>query len=325
MKTNQYLNYIGGLLLSLSLLLLAACGDDDSSGAPVVINQPPVISGLSDITLSPGFETYELDFANYVSDQEGEIITYSIVNSDETVVTLNLAGSLLTITEVGNPGSSSITVTATDGQADHEVSEDFTVTVEAISGAADYTGNAAVMFDFNGLTEGSIFDNSLPGWLFEGSTADGEYNAAEIGSIAVENNHLSIIHNVDSTYIWSEMVFEDGNQDFTGKKFRFDYRFYTVPNLNDMHWEDETPGVDMQIYYIDAGWGDVGGGQYRFSAMDLEYSDDWQSVEIPLSEFESLWENPVDASAVGIIGLEIWGGTASAPISFRIDNFGIVD
>ena len=92
-----------------------------------------------------------------------------------------------------------------------------------------------------------------------------------------------------------------------------------------MHWEDETPGVDMQIYYIDADWGDVGGGQYRFSAMDLEYSSDWQSVEIPLSEFESLWENPVDASAVGVIGLEIWGGTASAPISFRIDNFGIVD
>ena len=325
MKTNQYLNYIGGLLLSLSLLLLAACGDDDSSGAPVIINQPPVISGLSDITLSPGFETYEIDFANYVSDQEGEIITYSIVNSDETVITLNLAGSLLTITEVGNPGSSNITITATDGQADHEVSEDFTVTVEAISGAADYTGNAAVMFDFNGLTEGSIFDNSLPGWLFEGSTADGEYNAAEIGSIVVENDHLSIIHNVDSTYIWSEMVLEDGNQDFTGKKFRFDYRFYTVPNLNDMHWEDETPGVDMQIYYIDADWGEVGGGQYRFSAMDLEYSDDWQSVEIPLSEFESLWENTVTADSVGIIGLEIWGGTASAPISFRIDNFGIVD
>ena len=325
MKTNQYLNYVGGLLLSLLLLILAACGDDDSSGAPVVINQPPVISGLSDITLSPGFETYELDFANYVSDQEGEIITYSIVNSDETVITLNLAGSLLTITEVGNPGSSSITITATDGQDDHEVSEDFTVTVEAISGAADYTGNAAVMFDFNGLTEGSIFDNSLPGWLFEGSTADGEYNAAEIGSIVVENDHLSIIHNVDSTYIWSEMELEDGNQDFTGKKFRFDYRFYTVPNLNDMHWEDETPGVDMQIYYIDADWGDVGGGQYRFSAMDLEYSADWQSVEIPLSEFESLWENPVDASAVGVIGLEIWGGTASAPISFRLDNFGIVD
>ena len=325
MKTNQYLNYIGGLLLSLLLLILAGCGDDDSNDVPLIINQPPQISGLSDITLSPGFGTYELDFANYVSDQEGEIITYSIVNSDETVITINLTGSLLTITEVGNPGSSIITVTATDGQADHEVSEDFTVTVEAISGAADYTGNAAIIFDFNGLTEGSIFDNSLPGWLFEGSTADGEYDAAEVGSITIENDHLSIVHNVEMTYIWSEAYLDGGNQDLTGKKFRFDYLFYTAPNLNDMHWEDETTGVDMQIYYIDADWGDVGGGQYRFSAMDLEYSSDWQSVEIPLSEFESLWENPVDASAVGVIGLEIWGGTASAPISFRIDNFGIVD
>ena len=59
--------------------------------------------------------------------------------------------------------------------------------------------------------------------------------------------------------------------------------------------------------------------------MDLTYSTEWQAVEIPLSDFESLWELPVDPSAVGIIGLEVWGGTASAPISFRLDNFGIVD
>ena len=62
-----------------------------------------------------------------------------------------------------------------------------------------------------------------------------------------------------------------------------------------------------------------------FSDMSLEYSSDWQAIEIPLSEFESLWELPVDPSAVGVIGLEVWGGTESDPISFRIDNFGIVD
>ena len=225
MKTNQYVNYVGGFLLSLLLLILVACGDDDANDVPLIITQPPQISGLSDITLSPGFENYELDFANYVSDQEGEIITYSIVNSDETVITINLTGSLLTITEVGNPGSSTITVTATDGQDDHEVSEDFIVTVEAISGAADYTGNAAIMFDFNGLNEGSIFDNAVPGWTFEGSTADGEYDAAEVGSITIENDHLSIVHNVEMTYIWSEAYIDGGNWT-RQEKFRFDYLLY---------------------------------------------------------------------------------------------------
>ena len=320
MKSKKYLK---GLVYLLSfVLVMAGCDDDDDP--PPVENQPPVISGLNDLTLSPGFGTYELDFANFVSDQEGEIVTYELSNSDESVITTSLEGSVLTITEVGS-GTSDLTVTATDGQEGHEVTETFSVTIEEITGAADYTGNAQVMVDFNGLTEGSIFDNPIPGWLFEGNTADGEYNATDVGPIMIENDHLAITNNVDVTYIWSEMELDGGNQDFTGKKFRFDYCYYSVPTLTGTHWEDDIPGVDMQIYFVDDGWGDIGGGQYRFSDMNLTYSTEWQSVEIPLSEFESLWELPVDASAVGVIGLEVWGGTPSAPISFRIDNFGIVD
>ncbi|MBA7521924.1 hypothetical protein ES705_14036 [subsurface metagenome] len=319
MKRKKYLSQFVFLL---SFIIVMIGCEKDSDDPPPVVNQPPVFSGLNDLTLSPGFETHEIDFANFVTDQEGEIITYQVTNTDETVITISLAGSVLTITEVG-PGSSDITVTATDGNEDHEVTETFTVTVEAITGAPDYSGNAAVMVDFNGL-EGSVFDNPIPGWLFEGNTADGEYNATDIGSIMLEEDHLVITHNVEVTYIWSEMEL-DGNQDYTGKKFRFDYSFFTAPNLTGTHWEDDPPGVDIQIYFVDAEWGDIGGGQYRFSDMNLTYSADWQAVEIPLSDFESLWELPVDPSAVGVIGIEVWGGTASSPISFRLDNFGIVD
>jgi hypothetical protein len=305
------------------MIVMIGC-KKDSDEPPPVVNQPPVISGLNDLTLSPGFGTYELDFANFVTDQEGEIVTYQVSNSDESVITISLDNTVLTITEVG-PGSSDVTVTATDGHEDHEVTETFTVTIEEITGAADYTGTAQILVDFNGLTEGSVFDNPIPDWLFEGNTADGEYDPTDVGSIMIENDHLAITHNVEVTYIWSEMELEGGNQDYTGKKFRFDYCFYSVPTLTGTHWEDDPPGVDIQIYFIDDEWGDIGGGQYRFSDMNLTYSADWQSVEIPLSDFESLWELPVDPSVVGIIGLEVWGGTASAPISFRIDNFGIVD
>jgi hypothetical protein len=178
------------------------------------------------------------------------------------------------------------------------------------------------MIDFNGHGEGSVFDNPVPGFIFEGLNF--EYDAADFGSIELANNdHLVITHNVAETYIWSE-YYLDSNQDCTGKKFRFDYSFFTAPNLTDVHWEDDPAAADIQVYFVDETW-EVSGGQYRFSALNLEYSPDWQAVEIPLSDFESLWDYPVDPSKVGIIGIEVWGGTSSAPISFRLDNFGIVD
>jgi len=101
-------------LLSLSFLtVFVGCGDD-SSDPPPVINQPPDLSGLIDVTLSPGFETHEIDFANFVTDQEGDIITYEVTNSNDDVITISLSGTVLTITEVG-PGTSDVTVNATDG------------------------------------------------------------------------------------------------------------------------------------------------------------------------------------------------------------------
>jgi hypothetical protein len=283
--------------------------------------------------LSPGFETHTIDFANFVTDQEGEIITYQATNSDDNVITISLDNTVLTITEVG-PGTSDIIVQATDGNPGNEVSDTFSVTVKPIIGAEDYTGPVQILFDLNGLTEGSVFDDPspIPDWYFEGNTADGEWNGSDIGSIIIENDHLAITHNVDTSYIWSE-IYLDGNQNYSGKKFRFDYSFFTTPTLTGTHWfePDEVPdqtAIDIRIYFVDAEWGDgakASGGQYLFSGMNLTYSADWQSVEIPLSEFESLWEYPVDPSMVGVIGLEIWGGTSAAPISFRLDNFGIVD
>lgn len=325
MKRKKY----GKLLVYLFsvLIVLAGCSDD-SDDPPIVINQPPVFSGLNDLTLSPGFETHEIDFANYVTDQEGEIITYLVTNSDDAVITINLVSSVLTITEVG-PGSSDINVTATDGNEGNEVDTTFTVTVEEITGADDYTGTVQLLFDFNGL-EGSLLGETspIPDWIFEGFTADGEWTGSDVGSIIIENDHLLINNNVDTTFIWSETYFDD-NQDFTGKKFRFDYCFFTSPTLTGTHWfePDEIPdptAVDMRLYFVDETW-EESGGQYMFSDMSLTYSSDWQAVEILLSDFESLWEYPVEPSAVGVFGLEVWGGTESAPISIRIDNFGIVD
>ncbi len=322
MKVNSYFNLLVCFLCFTFLTVLLGCGDD-SNDPPPVINQSPDLSGLIDVTLSPGFETHEIDFANFVTDQEGDIITYDVTNSNDDVITISLSGSVLTITEVG-PGSSDITITATDGNEGNDVTTTFTVTVEEVMGAPDFTGTSAVMIDFNGLTEGSVFDNPVPGFTIEGLTADGEYDGADIGPILIENDHWYITNNAEVTYMWSEFEL-GGNQDFTGKKLRFDYSFFTAPAFNNAHWEDDPPGVDVQVYVIDSEWGDVGGGKYRFSSLNLEFSTEWQSVEIPLANFTSLWDLPVDVSAIGWFGMEVWGGTPGAPISFRIDNFGIVD
>ena len=328
MKPKKYLK----LFVSLLCFVIVTIGcDKDSDDPPPAVNQPPVISGLNDLTLTPGFVTHEIDFANFVTDQEGEIVTYQVTNSDESVITTSLEGSVLTITEVG-PGSSDIEVTATDGNEGHEVSETFTVTVQPISGAADYTGNVTTAFlDFNGLGSGSVLENSqIPNYTLEPWDYDWE-SPVPFGLFEIANDdHLLITNNVDGTWIWTDLNLGDVNHDYTGKKFRFDYSYFTSPALTSSHWDDDEDlsAIDIRLFFVDAEWGDgdaASGGIYYFGDMDLTYSADWQAVEIPLSDFSSLWGFPVDPSIIGVIGMEIWGGTSASPISFRLDNFGIVD
>lgn len=289
---------------------------------PPVENQPPVITGLNDLVLPLNFGTHELDFANYVSDQEGEIITYQVSNSNEAVITTSLDNSVLTITEASN-GSSDINVIATDGHEGHEVESTFTVTVKGIEGAGDYTGNVTVGFlDFNGFGEGHIYDNPIPGLTVEGWDYDWESPVPDVK--LANNDHLVITNEIDRQWFWIDYKL-DSDYDFTGKKLRFDYSYFTAPALTRTHWdEDEDLGaVDIRVWYVNTGWST--GGAIYFSSLDLEFSTEWQEVSIPLEDFGSLWDMPIDPTRIRYYGLEIWGGTSSAPVSFRLDNFGIVD
>ena len=324
MKSKRYIKK-GVYFLSLAILMFGC--DNEVPGPPPVENQPPVISGLNDISLPLDFGTYELDFANYVSDQEGEIISYLVSNSSDTVITISLDFTVLTITEVGT-GPSEIIVIATDGHEGHEVVDTFTVTVRGIWGAPDYTGNVMPGFlDFNGYGTGSIFENRIPGLKVEGYTGydweSGDFGVMELA----HDDHLLIVNNIDGSWIWTEYRLDD-SYDFTGKKFRFDYSYFTAPTLTGTHWWEpdevvDEAAVDIRLYFVNSGWST--GGAIYFSGLNLEYSTDWQSVEIPLADFGSLWSMPVDVSNIRYYGLEIWGGNSGAPLSFRLDNFGIVD
>ena len=319
MKPNKHLKQFV-CLLSLAIIMIGC--ENEPPGPPPVENQPPVITGLNDISLPLDFVTHEIDFANYVSDQEGEIITYLVSNSNDTVITISLDNTVLTITEVGT-GPSDIHVIATDGHEGHEVEATFTVTVEGIWGAPDYTGNVTVGFlDFNGFGEGHIFDNPIPGLNVEGWDYDWESPVPDV--MLANNDHLLITNEIDRQWFWIDYKL-DGDYDFTGKKLRFDYSYFIAPVLTGTHWdEDEDPAAaDIRLWFVNTGWST--GGAIYFSSLDLEYSTEWQAVEIPLADFGSFWEMPVDPSQIRYYGLEIWGGTSSSPISFRLDNFGIVD
>ena len=314
--------YIKQVVNVLSLAFLMTGCEYVPPDPPPVENQPPVITGLNDLDLPLNFGTHEIDFANYVSDQEGEIITYLVTNSNDTVITISLVGSVLTITEVGT-GPSDITVIATDGHEGHEVEASFTVTVQGIWGAPDYTGNVTAGFlDFNGFGEGHIFDNPIYGLTVEGWDYDWESPVPDVQ--LANNDHLLITNNVDRQWYWIDYKLAK-DYDFTGKKLRFDYSYFIAPAFTGTHWdEDEDPAaVDIRLWYVNTGWST--GGAIYFSSLDLEYSTKWQEVEIPLADFGSFWDMPVDPSKIRYYGLEIWGGTSSAPISFRLDNFGIVD
>jgi hypothetical protein len=319
MKSKGYLKHVVSML-SLAMIMTACTYEPPDP--PPVINQAPVIKGLTDLALPIDFATHEIDFANYVSDQEGEIITYLVSNSNDTVVTISLEGSVLTLTEVGT-GPTVINVIATDGHEGHEVEITFTVTVQGIWGAPDLTsGITAGFLDFNGYGEGHIFDYPIPFFTVEGWDYDWESPTPDVQ--LVNNDHLLITNEIDRQWFWIDYKL-DTDYDFTGKKLRFDYSYYIAPDFTGTHWdEDEDPaGIDIRVWYVNTGWST--GGAIWFSELEMDYSTEWQEIKIPLAEFGSLWDMPGDPSKVRYYGLEIWGGTSAAPISFRLDNFGIVD
>ena len=319
----KYKNYIKLIIYPLSCaLILFGCRQEFQSEIelPPIVNQPPSIADINDLTLIPGFGTYELDLATYVYDQEGDVVTYQIVNSNEDVIATDLDNSLITMTEVGL-GTTTLQLTASDGIEGRNSTVTFEVTIAPILGAPDVETDY-LMFDFNGLGDQDLYQFDIPGMVME--KADYDWNGANIGENIIVNDHALFTIDVEQSQIWFEAEFENGNEDLTGKKMRLDYKFYTGPALSGTDLDSDPDGKDIYFYYVDETWGEVG-ALYLLSNENLTFSTDWQTLEIPLSDFQSMWDLPVDPSAVGTIGMHWYGGSASAPLSMRVDNFGIVD
>ncbi|MCA1800274.1 MAG: hypothetical protein LC650_03185, partial [Actinobacteria bacterium] len=94
-----------------------------------VVNQP-----ISDRVVDEHFGSIEIDLSSVFSDPDvGDVLTYSAVSSNNSVVEVSVTGAILTITEAGL-GTATITVTATDdGEGNLSKSDQFTMTVNNVN------------------------------------------------------------------------------------------------------------------------------------------------------------------------------------------------
>ncbi len=94
-----------------------------------IVNAPPHVENpISDIILTEGFGTYEIELGELFGDINNDVLSLSVVSESTDVVTVSLENTLATITEVAL-GTSVITVTADDGYSG-SISSSFTVEVE---------------------------------------------------------------------------------------------------------------------------------------------------------------------------------------------------
>ena len=77
-------------------------------------NRAPVAVGtVSPITLTAGDSAQAVNLSIYFSDPDGDLLTYTVVSSDTSKATVNVAGAIITITPVAE-GTTTITVMAQD-------------------------------------------------------------------------------------------------------------------------------------------------------------------------------------------------------------------
>ena len=90
-------------------------------------SNPIVIEPINDMTTSKDLNSFDIDLSWLFSDPDGDALSFAAVSSNNSVVTVAVEQSILTIFGVGQ-GSSTITITATDGKGG-AVTEEFTISL----------------------------------------------------------------------------------------------------------------------------------------------------------------------------------------------------
>ena len=129
MKNTKFLQ-LTSLLVLLQVFAVTSCREEFGSEfreVPIINNAPKVSSEIGEVQVPEGGER-ELDLSRFITDVEGDAISYSVVSSNSDIATVTVAGSLVTITGV-SLGRTTISVDGNDGTPGNDVSTDFTVSV----------------------------------------------------------------------------------------------------------------------------------------------------------------------------------------------------
>jgi hypothetical protein len=168
---------------------------DAVNDAPVVVNP------IAAVTLNEDFASPLEVIANLnsvFSDPEGQMLSFSAISSDLTVVTVNVDGNKLELNAVADAtGTATITVTADDGQAlNNTIVNSFLVTVNAVNDAPvvdnviaavnlveDFVSPSVVVADLN-----SIFSDPEAQPLSFSASSDNE----SVVTVNVAGNKLEL-------------------------------------------------------------------------------------------------------------------------------------
>lgn len=97
--------------------------DEDGKSSECVIrfevkeNHAPVVSvAMENLIFSATSKTKQIDLSNYITDEDGETLTYSATSSDAAVVKTSISKNTLTVNSTGY-GQAEIIVTATDAMS----------------------------------------------------------------------------------------------------------------------------------------------------------------------------------------------------------------
>lgn len=124
----------------------------------LVPNNPPAGS-MPDMTLPVGVDP-AIDLAIVYTDPDGQALTYTVSSSSSTVASVAVTGSVLALRTAGE-GLATVTVTASDGHAEH--TDMFEVTAESALASDDFA-SATSLDDWSytdSTTETAIEDSRL--------------------------------------------------------------------------------------------------------------------------------------------------------------------
>lgn len=259
----------------------------------LIINQPPLVSGLDTLTYSAGFGSIELDLSSFISDQENDDLIITAESANAGVATISLSGTVLTIEEVG-PGQARISLTIDDGvERDDLVRANFVVVI------AEQTVEYKFFVDLVSITNGTLFNDYT---LLDG-TVVGTAEASAGSSRIVQNGVLEW-----TTDEWDVMSLTFASPIDLSIDATFEFEYADL-------WSDE-----FGITVIDVNGGEAGFGweEAPFAGELVLNAPSFNKFSFDLADYTG---TEVDLSQVTAIYIEKWGATESKTFKFR--NLGI--